>query len=384
MRAWRIAWLVGAVSTAPCLMAGCGGESSSPAGTNDGGATDATIDSAAQGDSGEAGLPNEASASDTLTAGDTGLASDANSTDDVRDAAEAGLPPCPPPADPTTSSLCISLNPEAIAFLSDPAFDGKGLLVLQLFSRPHPDDDAGDSAVTPPLLLPSQPDGGTADGGFALLDLSQPVPQVRFDGLPTLVYARAVFVDDPTTLGKGGVQAGWWLAGLDLANGIDKAPLSPVALTAGQGTSVSLDLIALRKLTVTVARASGIAPAGNGQGPVVTVAIDTDKIGGDAGGHLWGAGALACGKVDGISQAVVQGFVIGKGPYWIVASLDDFGVDASFPAGGLSSLILDGGGLFVPASDKVMYPANAYQVTATAALTFVSPWEGGVDPVSCP
>jgi hypothetical protein len=48
------------------------------------------------------------------------------------------------------------------------------------------------------------------------------------------------------------------------------------------------------------------------------------------------------------------------------------------------SLAIDGGVLVVPPGDLLTYPANAYQVTGAAALTLVSPWDGGPDPVTCP
>jgi hypothetical protein len=278
----------------------------------------------------------------------------------------------------------VTISPEAIAFLSDPDFDGKGLLTVGVFSDAHPTVDAGLAAV----LLPS-PDAGTADGGAALVDLSMPVKPVRFELPAATVYVRAIFIDNPASLADGGtLQAGWWIGGLDLSMGIEDAPLVPVSLTAGQATNITIDLIALRKLTVTVSREPNLTPAGNGQGPLTITAVNTSAIG-SSGTYLFGAAESPCADVSGdagVTGVSVPGWVIGTGPYWLVATLDDFGAGGSFPAGGMFSLLVDGGVYAIPAQDEIAYAAGAYQVTGTAKLTYVNPYDGGADAdsVSCP
>jgi hypothetical protein len=365
---WKWAGLVGATAAIPLAVeTGCGGSQSSGVGSLDSGSGDSTVvgtDATSPG--------NEAGASDGAP---------------LEAAVDAGSP-CAPPTSAAQAALCVSLTPEMITFLADPAFDGKGLLVVQVFSRAHPDDDAGDASIAGPLLFPAQ-DGGASDGGFAQIDLSQPLPQIRFDGLPaTTVYARAIFVDDPSTIASGQIQAGWWIAGLDLTDGLDKAPLKPVVLAAGAGTFDSLGLVAFRKLTTAVSLAPGVVPAGNGQGPITTIVVDTATPGGgDSGTRLFGSGSLKCGNVSdsGPGDASVPGFVIGKGPYWLAASLDDYGVGTSFPPGALISLVVDdAGALAVPAADMLTYPAQAYQVTSSVAFTLALPWDGGPDTVTCP
>ncbi|MGO9832822.1 MAG: hypothetical protein ACLP1X_01265 [Polyangiaceae bacterium] len=366
MKLWRWVGLAGAsAAISLALEAGCGGSQSSGVGSPDSAAGDSTVVAA--------DAPTQTN--------ETGVG------DAMQEAAVDAGPSCAPPVNPDQAALCVTLTPEMITFLADPAFDGKGLLVVQVFSRAHPDDDAGDASIAGPLVFPSL-DGGTSDGGLAQIDLSQPLPQVRIDGLPaTTVYARAFFVDDPSTIASGQIQAGWWLGGLDLTGGLDKAPLKPVVLTAGTGTVDVIGLVALRRLTTAVSLAPGVVPAGNGQGPITTVVVDTATPGADSGANLFGSGSLKCGNVSdsGPGDASVVGFVLGKGPYWLAASLDDFGVGTSFPPGALISLVLnDAGALAIPPADMLTYPAEAYQVTSSIAFTAALPWDGGPDPVSCP
>jgi hypothetical protein len=301
------------------------------------------------------------------------------------DANDSGATACAAPSVSTNAALCVTITPEAIAFLSnDPAFDGKGLMTLGVYSNAGASDDAGIEAV----LLPSQ-DAGVGDAGFALLNLAAlPAPVARFELPVTTAYVRAIFVDDTASLadGGGGLQAGWWLGGYDLSHGIDNAPLMPVELTAGAGTNLAIDLIALRKLTLTVTRDPSVIPAGNGQGPLTAVAVNTPVITSDGGAYLYGVGQLPCADLSGDAAASVPSWVLGNGPYWIAATLDDFGVGGNFPAGALFSLALDGGVATVPSIDELSYEAGAYWVNGSATLTYLNPWDGGADAdtVSCP
>jgi hypothetical protein len=367
MKLWRWVVVAGGCAAVPCVVeVGCGGSQSAGVASSDGAVGDSTT-----------GTP------------DTGLengeaASDAGAGDSRTGSVDAGS--CAPPVNPSQAALCVSLTPEMITFLADPAFDGKGLLVVQVFSRAHPDDDAGDASIGGPFVFPAL-DAGGPDGAVAQIDLSQPLPPIRFDGLPaTTVYARAIFVDDPSTIASGQIQAGWWIGGLDLTEGLDKAPLKPVVLTAGQGTVDAVGLVAFRKLTTNVSLAPGVVPSGNGQGPVTTVVVDTAAPGASAT-RLFGSGSLKCGNVSdsGAGDASVVGFVLGTGPYWLAASLDDYGVGTSFPPGSLISLIVnDAGALAVPAADMLTYAPGAYEVTSSVAFTLALPWDGGADTVTCP
>ena len=211
--------------------------------------------------------------------------------------------PCAPPANASQSAVCISLTPEAIAFTSDPRFDGKGILSVAVYGT----------------ALPDYPDGGTMPAlagqtytGASSVDLSMPVPTTRFDGLsPGQVYARAVFVDDPNP--TKAVEAGYWLGGYDLSNGLQsQTPLLPITLTAGQGTAVTMDLTALRQLVVTLSLSPGTMPEGNGQGPAVFLVTPTNAP--STGTSFFGVGQTTCSTLSESATAVVGGSCSAKGP----------------------------------------------------------------------
>ena len=292
------------------------------------------------------------------------------------DAGEA----CAPPIDPAKSAICLTLSPEAIAFMSDPALDGKGYLVAQAFGVAVPDlGDGGSVAALATVVLP----GGDAGVDAGPVDLSHSLPVVRFDGLPQTAFVRAIFVDDPGP--AAGLHAGDWLAGYDMSAGIYKGvPLAPQALTAGEGTAVTLNLVALRKMTITLGRTAALE--GNGQGPATVLAASQQNLG--AGAHLFGLGTAPCANVSGTLTADVAGFVFGQGPYFVTGVLDDFGASdggAFFAAGSLSSLeVTADGGAQIPAANALSYAPTAYAVTKTIALGFVGPGDAGTDGVTCP
>jgi len=368
----KIALVVGLTAGAAGAAVACGGggsNGSSPGSQSDGG-PDATMVV------NEGGAPSpEAGAGEAGADGSNGTGADGGDG--------GATTACAAPSASTNAALCVTITPEAIAFLSDPAFDGKGLMTIGVYANAGGSDDAGVAAV----LLPSQ-DAGVGDAGFALLNLAAlPAPIQRFELPAGTSYVRAIFIDNPASLADGGgLQAGWWLGGYDLSQGVDNAPLLPVTLTAGAGTNLTIDLIALRKLTLVVTRDPSVIPAGNGQGPLTAVAVNTPVLSSDAGTYLYGVGQLPCADVSGDAAATVPGWVLGNGPYWIAATLDDFGVGGNFPAGGLFSLVLDGGVATVPSIDELSYEAGAYWVNGSTTLTYLNPWDGGADAdtVSCP
>jgi hypothetical protein len=318
----------------------------------------ATAGNLAGGDAGTDGAP-----ASTTTSGQDGGTSVVTSA------------PCAPPGDPTKAALCVTVVPEAMTFTSDPRFDGKGYLVAQAFDTSLP--DYPDGGETPSLAAQTfgEPDAGT-------VDLSQPLPVIRFDGLPGAVYPRVVFVDDPDTTVD--IGAGTWLAGYDLGDGLGGQPaLVAQPLVVGSGTSITMTLTALRELVVTMQRT--VAPAGNGEGPATFVAT-TDQVPGN-GSPLFGVGQNACSRVDGTNQTQVSGFVIGSGPYYVAGILDDFGLadgGVTLPPGGLVSLQQTNGTFQIPAADQLTYPATAYRVSQTITLDLVLPGAPATDGISCP
>jgi len=312
----------------------------------------------------------------TDAASDTPPVPDSDVPGDGGDGAvvDAGIP-CAPPSDLKKSSLCIVVAPEAIQFLNgDPDFDGKGFGAIEVQSGPNP--DLPDGGSVPPL---AQSIFGTGDAGE--LDLATPIPMTRFEGLPTTVYPRVVFVDLKTPGKQPG--AGWWIGGYDLSKGfVQPQLLLPVTLQPGQGTTVTVDLIALRKWNVTVTRSA--TPIGNAMGKVDVLAM-TDPVPSSASA-LYGVASNPCANVSGAKKAVAGGFVLGKGPYYAVALLDDFGGGGFLAPGSLTSLeVKDGGGLENPPSALMTYPATAYLIARTVDLDLTVPKPNpSVDTVVCP
>jgi hypothetical protein len=373
-----LASLTGCALACGSLAVACGGTETHLGDTGDGGGSGGDAASEASGpatDGGPGAMPDG-----TIGPGSDGASGDDGSPflDAGTPAVDAATPGCAPPGDPSKAALCLHLAPEAIAFTSDPKFDGKGYVVAEVFDTPHPDADGGSVPALATTLLPSGAPATT-------LDLAQGVPVARFDGVPSTVYVRAIFVDDPAL--KPSLGAGVWIAGYDLADGIKSGlPLLPHPLTLGAGNDLTLDLVALREMTITVNRTA--TPAGNGQGPASTVAVvDQSPTSSSA---VFGTGNSGCVRVDGANTAQIPGFVIGKGPYYVAAVIDDFaapdaGTGAGLPLGSLTSLEHVDAGYDIPAADRLTYPADAYRVSFTVSLGLTLPATAGmVDPSTCP
>lgn len=91
-------------------------------------------------------------------------------------------------------------------------------------------------------------------------------------------------------------------------------------------------------------------------------------------------------NVSGTKKALAAGFVLGKGPCYATAILDDFGGGGFLAPGSLTSLEpKDGGGLQNPPSALMSYPATAYLIARTVDLDLVVPKPNpGVASVVCP
>jgi hypothetical protein len=357
------------LGAAGCLLLACGGSavdlvptdgSTDGAGGDDGGTFDGT-------------LPSEAGADGSPDV--TG-----NPASDASDASEDAAPPCAPPTDSSKAALCIAFTHDALSFLAaDPSFDGKGFLAVDVHDTANPDAPDGGS-------LPALTGQVTPAGDAGEIDLASPLPPVRFDGLPAeVVYPRAIFVDSRDTQKVG---AGWWLGGYDLSGGLrTPALLRPVTLTAGTGTSITLDLTALRSLGVTLTRSA--TPTGNGQGPA-TVIVSPSQTPGDAS-TFFGLATSPCANLAAADASVVaNGFVLGAGPYYAVGVLDDYAADSGLDLapGSLTSLAFVDGSLTSPPSAELQYAAGAYAVTQALDLDLTVPFpDGGTDAsdtVSCP
>lgn len=303
-------------------------------------------------------------------AGDGDASADADDGD-----AEAGLPdPCPPPVDPNKAALCIKLEPEAIDFVAgNERFDGRGVLHVAIFDKAQP------SLTDPPLddeTLPSQ----------AATPVTKPLPELvaeplRFELSPGTVYARSIFVDDLAALGAPKLKPGLWLGGFDLdAKGLgEDAPLVPIELEAGKGRLVEFELRALRQMEITVARGE-VAPVGNGEGPLLVLALNAQKL--DNESRAFGIATEDCVDLMNTKTVTVEGVVIGQGPYWLTAVLNDFGQAGSWPEGALVSF--DWQKLQIAGENELAYEPNAYKIQKSIEMTAVMPLMGGLDDeVSC-
>ena len=285
---------------------------------------------------------------------------------------DAGAVPCAPSNDPKKAALCIVVEHETIAFLAnDPRFDGLGAMIAQVFAHAVPDfPDGGEEPAIATVVLPGA-DGGADAGEF---DLKSQTATFRFEVTPGTVYPRVTFIDNPTSA----LAPGWWFAGLDFSNGIKaNLPLGPHKLAAGDAKGIRMSLTALRDLVVNVTRSA--TPAGNGQGVTTVIALDTNTYSASAKGF---GVAQGCTNLEVAGTAgSVEGFVVGKGPYYLSTGLDDFDVGDAGSAGYLVS-ITDGG--VIPPANKTTYPANAYVITHAVDLNVALPKPTGADKKSCP
>jgi hypothetical protein len=265
----------------------------------------------------------------------------------------------------------VTFAPEVINVQANPALDGRGTLILQVFDTPTPPEKNPPALVE--RLLPINPKNE--------LSISN-LPVERLVGkLPATVYVRALFIDNPALLVPGtALTYGAWVGGVDLTKGfLTKEPLTAVPVQIGQGNALTLPLSALRKLTVTVHASA--TPIGDGQGKLAIIAVNgadpTKKP------PAFGYAVDACADVVA-GDVTLTGFVIGAGPYWVTGILNDLGLPGDLPPGSLSALDLTGGKVRIP-KELVIGPGD-YSPSVKIDLGFVSPLPadaGAPGPNSC-
>lgn len=330
---------------ASCMFLACGGDDVSIA-PPDGSTTDGAADGTMNND----GAPPDQNVGDT-----------------------SKPPTCAAPTDPSKAAVCITMTPEAIDFIkSDIRFDGQGVIFVGMYSDAHPPNDGG-ADIAPPQILPAQ------DGGLAQLDLSSPIPVVRFDNLPTgAAYPRAFFFDDLAAIGK--VAPGTWIGGYDLTNGLSDAGLNVVTLTAGVGVPVAMDLRALRGLVVQATLDNNLMPIGNGAGPGSVLVTDSPNFG---TAKLWGFGQTPCANLEADGGATMGALFIGGGPRYAIPAVDDLGGGGSFPPGTITTVTFVDGGPQATPTDQ-FDAGNAYIVQKPITMDYVSPSMSKADKGMCP
>lgn len=201
--------------------------------------------------------------------------------------------------------------------------------------------------------------------------------------LPSTVYVRAVFVDNPAAVAEDDLDITWgvWVGGLDLSNGLtDDVPLTPVTIEVGQGNLVKVPLTALRKLDVTVS--STASPEGNGQGPLSVIALDTEVPTDES--NAFGIAEVPCADVSGGQEVELSGFVLGTGPYWVAGMLRDLNTEGDLPPGSLAAIDFSGASPVIPV--QLTYGETDYVVSVAIDLTHVQPVPGDAgtpDVLSC-
>lgn len=383
--------VAGTVVSALALAVACGGSSdtgglgaSGGAAGNDGsaGSSGSGGMSGSAGSSGTAGMSGSGGASGSGgTAGASGASGSGGTAGSTGDAGA-----CAPPANASDAALCVHYTHDNVTFnVNEAGLDGQGILVVEVFDTPTPDDGKDGGTKTQPiaaLAYPSQPDGGAPN----LASIST-LPMQRFDALPTTVYVRTIFVDNLAILG-GNKELTWgaWIGGIDLSGGLKQTlPIETVQLTAGQGTSITQHLTALRRLRVHVTLASGTTPLDDGQGPLEFVVWDTQTPDVNTPA-IFGLGTRRCADVTG-TGAIVEGFVLGTGDRYISAQLDDYNIGKDPRPGAIDSIQVDDGGApKIPDANKITVGAQQYALQHAVELNSVEAVgdAGTPAPYACP
>jgi hypothetical protein len=314
------------------------------------------------------------------------------STDPVVDVQEDVAPdvpaPCAAPSDPTKRALCIVPQPESIQLLSDPALDGNGIMLVQVYDVPVPDlADGGEVEPLAATVLPEQPPGTNPPLEMNIYD---PISDLRYDDLPATVYVRILFFDNLAAMGANQPTPGIWIGGMNMVSGLFvESDLLQVSLLAGEGKSLSVPLTALRRLRLTMTLGTGATPLGDGQGPAGFILLPSQELGDGDGGDLpaYGYGVATCGNLPTAGGLAVEGVFVGAGPYFPLAFVDDFGKGLDNGPGPGTIIDLDGSSAppVLPASSQIAIPAGAYSVDDAVVLNYVVGFPGAPEPdmVSC-
>jgi hypothetical protein len=277
---------------------------------------------------------------------------------------------CALPADGTLSALCLRFDPEPIDFEKDSRHDGKGVLIVQLFDTPIPEAvDGGPRAPFAEQRYPEQ-----ADAGAGVEANVTALPLQRFDGLPKTVYVRSIFSDDPATLPPRFLGSGVWLGGYDPNGGLrPEVPLAEVTLTPGVATVRTVRLRVMRSIKIGLQLDSAVKPLDDGQGPAIAVMFRNSTLGLD--NPPLGFASSRCAVLPAGGQAVISGFLLGSGEYYVLGMLNDLNLASRFaqPIAGslLSTTSLDP--TPPPLVDKLTVGERQYSAEGQVVLRQVVP-----------
>jgi hypothetical protein len=295
---------------------------------------------------------------------------------------------CAAPTNAGLSRACLTFAPEAIAVQAgDPQLDGQGVLLVLVYNTATPGPT--DTPIAPPIRYPPPSDAGPTQVSISSLPNT-----LSIDNLPSTVYIRALFVDNPAWFAppqnSTGLTYGMFIGGYNLNAGVEPAPpLRAVPLTAGQGTTVNLPMRALRKFSTRVALrvtdAGPLAPLDDGQGYLSVAAFQQSDPRNAIvyGGFRGPCVNIVAGPVN------VNGLFFDDGDFWFGGQVDDYGLRVPNPEGALVSLVpvpSDAGVVMrIPESQKVTVAPDQYSVTIPqVTLTGTIPKNGNPPPFACP
>jgi hypothetical protein len=338
---------------------GCGGDSDE----NFAGAGGAAAGTSGSGGSSGSGA-SSGSGGSSAAGGSSGTGGTGGSGGSAGDSGD-----CAPPGDPARAALCLTLELEPIQFESDLRLDGRGVLIVQLYDTPAPDNPDGGPDTTPvsEQIYPPQP-----DAGMPAETMITEVPPLRFVNVPTTVYVRAIFVDNFETFILNRTTWGTWLGGYNFFAGlVENIPIQPVQIPAGTGRALRLPMVALRRLRTTVTLASGVTPLDDGEGPASVLAVRSATP--RENEPIYGVGSTPCVRVASGSTPTLEAILVGSGTFYLAAGVDDYALGGNLPRGGLVSLDVNGSMFSLPAASRVDVAQNAYTVNHTVPLNFLVP-----------
>jgi hypothetical protein len=283
-----------------------------------------------------------------------------------------------------STALRLTFSPEAITPEADPGLDEMGYLQIQVFDTPNP--PAGDAASTIALHEEVTPSDFQTGGLISLAEL--PTPTVAIPGSLSVVYVRALFVDNALTaarrVGVLPVTWGTWFGGVDVSKGFTQtATLTPVPITPGQTTVHDVPLVAMRRVAVTVTASA--RPAGDGEGSLSVAATRVEML--PPRVQVYGYGIEPCVDLKS-GPRTIDVDVVGSGTFFVAGFFDDLGIQTpgKMPPGTMLSVrdvhLSAGTGTF----DRLVLAPGQYSSALSIDLGFVVPLPrdaGAPGPNSC-
>jgi hypothetical protein len=313
--------------------------------------------------------------------------------------APAGPPPCAGPTDSSKASLCLDFDPDVVKLIdSDPAFDGQGTLLIDIWDH-QPTNNLGEPPLMTVVYPPGKVDGGTGHEETSVYSL----PEIPIDNLPETVYVKTFFADNSIYVlypVKPPLFPGVFVGGLDLTQGLvdlqtgadRQLSVRSVTLKKGEGTRVKQHLTPMRKLTTKVSLdVTSYADDGQGQ-----ISIGVFDVAAPAGAPVFGGGRSVnpnCIKLSapGVSPFSIGGFFYASGcdpshpcDFWLGGQLDDFNQTGLSKPGDIVSLGAGTTGQQIPADQKFTVTDQYAVDVPKVSLNVVLPGSTGFTPYPCP